>query len=202
MTAKHDTTLNPRVYVACLGCYTAGRLHGEWFEADEEMPGAVAEFFGTRGEDEPTVYCARSGGEEFVVHDDEGFGALELGECDYSTAARVGQWVRDLDEDDNAGWLAGRADLVTHLHVHLYSASDLDPEHLRRSADFARDEYQGEFDSLEDWAADYHEEVGTVPQGFKLATYIDWERVARDAELGGDVFTVKVGGKVHVFWNR
>jgi antirestriction protein len=63
--------------------------------------------------------------------------------------------------------------------------------------------YQGGHDSLEAWAAQFLEDSGSlaeVPES--LRGYIDFEAWARDAELGGDVFTVEVDGVVHVFWSR
>jgi antirestriction protein len=218
------TSLGPRVYVACLACYNSGKLHGEWFDANDDLPGNVAEYFGTDAESEsicpacgddldgdgmhvggvdcgqdpePSPRCKVSGGEEFLVHDYEGFGALKIGECSYETAAAVGQWIRDLDD-----WAA---ELTTALHVHRWGAADLDAHHLERSAEEFDGHYSGEHASLADWAADLHSEA--VPDSIKIndipaSSYIDWERVARDAELGGDVFTIELDGKVHVFWNR
>jgi antirestriction protein len=177
------SALEPRVYIACLGCYNAGCLHGEWFDADDELPGKVAESFGTSApgdDEEPTILChciaqlgregapdVICGGEEFVVHDSEGFGFMKIGEVGYEEAAEVGQKLRDLGDD---------AELVTAVFNHLGSGTSLDDAET-----FYRDNYQGAFDSLEDWAYDSYEQCGDIPKG-PLASYLG-------------------GGKVHVFLN-
>ena len=52
------------------------------------------------------------------------------------------------------------------------------------------------------WAYDFHESCGTLPDG-PLANYVDFAAIGRDAELGGDIFTIDAGGgAVHVFWSR
>ena len=64
-----------------------------------------------------------------------------------------------------------------------------------------QDSYQGEFDSLGDWAEHLLEDMGTlkeVPES--LRGYIDFESWARDAELNGEVYALEQGSKVHVFW--
>ena len=33
----------PRIYVACLAAYNAGRLHGEWIDADQQIDALWAE---------------------------------------------------------------------------------------------------------------------------------------------------------------
>lgn len=36
-----------------------------------------------------------------------------------------------------------------------------------------------------------------------LAFYIDYEKMGRDLELGGDIFTIDTGYKeIHIFWNH
>ena len=49
---------------------------------------------------------------------------------------------------------------------------------------------------------DFAEELTSeVPE--HLAFYIDYERMGRDMELSGDVFTVETGyQEVHVFWSH
>ncbi len=45
------------------------------------------------------------------------------------------------------------------------------------------------------------EETTEIPQS--LANYIDYEAMARDLELNGDLFTVETGFKeVHIFWSH
>ena len=63
--------------------------------------------------------------------------------------------------------------------------------------------YQGGWRSLEDWAESFMEDTGQL-QGMpeNLRCYFDFERFARDCELGGDIVTFEVAGEVHVFSSR
>jgi len=60
--------------------------------------------------------------------------------------------------------------------------------------------YQGEYDDLSDWAEQFAKDTGASMENYE--NYIDWERVGNDAEMGGDIFTVEIDGKVHVFWSH
>jgi hypothetical protein len=54
---------------------------------------------------------------------------------------------------------------------------------------------------LADYAQELTEETDQIPPS--LVYCIDYERMTRDMELGGDVFTVKAAShEVHVSWNR
>lgn len=55
--------------------------------------------------------------------------------------------------------------------------------------------------SPEDYAEELTEETTQIPE--HLAFYIDYEKMGRDMELGGDVFTIETGyQEVHIFWNH
>jgi antirestriction protein len=176
----------PRVYVADLAAYTAGRLHGEWVDLDgdasenhDRLRSAV-----TRVLDESPV----AGAEEVALHDYEGFGELRLGEYeDLETVARAAALINEHGE------------VFAALVSHLGGARYLD-EAIRHMAE----QYQGRHDSLEAWAEEYLEDAGSlseVPES--LRHYIDFEAWARDAELNGDVFSIATSeGAVHVFFNH
>ena len=66
---KNDDT--PRVYVACLGCYNEGVLHGKWMDADElesewEREGRcfTSGFY-------PMTACKKLYHDEWAIHDSE-----------------------------------------------------------------------------------------------------------------------------------
>jgi antirestriction protein len=64
----------PRIYVACLASYNAGRLFGAWIRADQEPDELLAEI---------AAMLARSplpGAEEWAIHDQEGFDPVRLSE--------------------------------------------------------------------------------------------------------------------------
>lgn len=55
--------------------------------------------------------------------------------------------------------------------------------------------------SLADYVQELTEECMTIPE--RLRSYIDWQAMAHDAELGGDLFTIETGyEEVHVFAGR
>ena len=63
--------------------------------------------------------------------------------------------------------------------------------------------YAGDFDSEEDWAAEFWDETGmlqSIPSD--LQGYIDYTSYARDCRLGGDVTFVREQGRIHVFVNN
>jgi len=65
----------------------------------------------------------------------------------------------------------------------------------------AEEDYCGSYESLADYAQELTEETTQIPES--LAYYINYEAMARDLELNGDVFTLETGYRgVHVFWNR
>ena len=66
-----------------------------------------------------------------------------------------------------------------------------------------QDQYLGCFESIEDYAMDYIESTGSLRQlPESLQYYFDYERFARDLEMGGDIFTIETSYReVHVFSN-
>ncbi len=71
---------------------------------------------------------------------------------------------------------------------------------LDEAIQLIEDNYQGEFDSLEAWADDQLEQTGqlnALPS--QLRMYFDFAAFARDCELNGDIFTVEIDGRTHVF---
>ena len=61
--------------------------------------------------------------------------------------------------------------------------------------------YHGQFASLADYMEELTTESVMIPEALRY--YVDWEGMARDAEMGGDLFTIETAhGEVHVFSNR
>lgn len=55
----------------------------------------------------------------------------------------------------------------------------------------AEDNYCGCYKSLADYAQELTEETTQIPEN--LSCYIDYERMRRDMEMSGDVFTIATG---------
>lgn len=62
--------------------------------------------------------------------------------------------------------------------------------------------YCGEYESVADFAQELTEEtVSNIPEN--LQSYIDYESMGRDLELGGDIITFELGfEEIHIFWSR
>lgn len=168
-----NTPSTPRVYVACLASYNAGKLHGEWTDATDadEIRECITRVLATS-----TV----PGAEEYAIHDYDGFGEITsmLGEHpDLDTLAEHGRMI----EEHGQAWIA----YVGNVHIDFASAEDF------------TDTFHGEYDS----AADYVEEAyegHEIPDW--LRGYVDWESMAHDWTQGGDITAISTGhGTVYLF---
>jgi antirestriction protein len=167
-------TEQPRIYVACLAAYNNGYLHGAWIDAAQE-PWAIY--------DAVRVMLSASpieGAEEWAIHDYEGFGGVRIEE--YASFDRVSELAAFLAEHGGIG-----AALLDYYSGDLAEAREaLEDRHL------------GEYASLADYMQDMTEEATAIPNSLRY--YIDWQAMARDAELNGDLFTVSTAWDVvHVF---
>ncbi len=74
--------------------------------------------------------------------------------------------------------------------------SDIDE--ARKAAD---ENYCGCYKSLADYAEELTDQTTQIPES--LTYYIDYEKMGRDMELGGDVFTIETGyEELHICWNH
>ena len=160
----------PRVYVACLASYNSGILYGRWIDADQDADD-IAEDIATMIDGSPT-----EGAEEWAIHDTECLPGV--GEhTDLETVAEIGQAIAAASEPDA---------LMAWLEYDSY-----------RTVDEFDDRYCGHFDSPADYAADYYESIGQDLG--PLASYVDWELVARDMGIEGTLFIDAKGGGVYCF---
>ena len=59
--------------------------------------------------------------------------------------------------------------------------------------------YSGCYKSLADYAEELTDGTTEIPE--HLQYYIDYERMGRDMELGGDIYTIETAyDEVHIFW--
>ena len=121
-----------------------------------------------------------TGAEEWAIHDYEGFGDVRIEE--YTGFERVSALASFITEHGEIG-----AALLDYYCGDLEEASEA-----------ITDRYMGEHASLADYVQEVTEETTTIPQA--LQYYIDWQAMARDVEMNGDVFTVSTAHDVvHVF---
>lgn len=167
----------PRVYVACLACYNAKKLHGHWLDADDGLSDAVSEAFELNEEG-----FAPCGGEEFLCHDLEGF-PEGTGEIGVSEAEELGAALREHGEILGLVMAHHRCDVAEALRY--------------------LEEGYSIWYRLSDWAQDYYDQTGdlaNIPVG--ILGHIDWEGVADEMMMGGGFWHLEHGGSVYVFWSR
>ncbi|HRX40819.1 MAG TPA: antirestriction protein ArdA [Parvularculaceae bacterium] len=166
----------PRIYVACLAAYNNGFLHGRWIEAT--TPGDIMAQVRAMLAESP-----EPGAEEWAIHDYEGFEDCALSE--YASFESVCALADFIEEHGALG-----AKLYRHLGDDLGEARA------------AFEDYAGEFRSAADFAEQLHEDAGTaIPESLRY--YIDWEALARDMTLNGEIMVFETGfDEIHVFWSR
>jgi antirestriction protein len=169
-------TTEIRIYVADLAAYNAGFLHGAWIDATLEV-GDIQDQVNEMLQASPVCDA-----EEYAIHDYEGFGGYSLGEyAGLESAHDIAAFLSEFPETSGA--------LLSHF-------GDLDD--ARKAAE---DSYIGCYKSLADYAQEITEETTEIPQN--LSYYIDYEAMARDMEMNGDVFTITESrDQVHIFWSH
>lgn len=171
---------SPQIYVASLADYNAGRLHGAWIDAAQPVA-RIREEIQRMLEASTEPFC-----EEWAIHDYAGFGGLKLSEYE------------PLDELAEAAYLIGRfGEVFAALLNHFGGLTQ-----LAEAREAMQYRYLGEFDSLRDYAHDAMKDLcgsalETLPPVIEWC--IDWEKVADELEMGGDVFSLEVNYRVHVF---
>jgi antirestriction protein len=167
---------NRRIYAACLSSYNAGKLIGAWIDMAEVLD----------SEDLKARVQAAIKGEEWAIHDHEGWYGLLKGEYPdleklYETHTEL-QQQEDTCVDENA----------------IVAAIALSDEY----SDFTKimNEYRGCFDKAGDYAYEQAEECGDlkgIPEFYR--NHICWESVERELEIGCDIYVHTVNGSRYIF---
>lgn len=180
-TKEKDTTKNtPRIYVASLADYNAGRLLGRWIDADQPAEVIHDAIQSMLAESKEMV------AEDWAIHDYENFGSLRLSEfSDIASIAETAQLIVEHGE------------VFAELLGHLGGLSSL--EEAKR---YMEEGYRGAFDRVADYVEElledcYGDVLSKLPDFLRY--HIDYESVARDFEMAGDILTFECDGKVHIF---
>lgn len=166
-----------RIYVADLAAYNNGKLHGVWINACDDLDTIKTQI------NEMLAKSPEGFAEEYAIHDYEGFGGYTLSEYESIDATH-----------DIACFIAEHPDFGGELLNHF--GSD-----LGEASTAAEENYCGCYKSLADYAQELTEETTQIPES--IAYYVDYERMGRDMDLNGDIFTIETGYEtVHIFWNH
>lgn len=169
-----DTPPTPRVWIACLAAYNAGTLHGAWVDADQDAE-EIAEAI-----DAVLASSPISSAEEYDIHDYDACYGMRPQSTTAEHIAEMGHFI------------AEHGELGVRVAAHF-------GDDLKQASDALDESFRGEYDSLADFAEELVRE--TLELSDLALAYFDFERYARDLDLGGDVFTIPLkGGKVAVFW--
>lgn len=166
-----------RIYVADLAAYNNGILHGVWIDAcddPEDIKMQINKMLAESPEEDA---------EEYAIHDYEGFEGYSVSEW---------RGIEELHEiacfiDENPGIGGG---LLSQFGDNL--------EEARLAIEEA---YAGCYESLADYAEELTEQTTEIPDS--LSYYIDYDRMGRDMEMSGDIFTIDTAhNEIHVFYNQ
>ena len=167
----------PRLYIADLAAYNAGHLHGIWIDACDDLDD-IKEAIKTMLDNSPV-----SDAEEVAIHDYEGFEGYEIGEYEGIKSAH-----------ETACFIEQHGKLGARL-LNDYCQDAQDAQH------YIKDKYQGCYGSTADYAQEQTEGQFKIPK--PLEFYIDYERMASDWEMSGDIFTIETtSDEVHIFNNH
>jgi antirestriction protein len=173
-TITTTRTEQPRIYVACLSAYNNGYLHGVWIDATQ---GEWAIWDGIQA---MLAASPLPDAEEHAIHDYEGFGDIRLPE--YASIETVVRLAAFFAEHGALG-----AAVLAHFCGNIEEATEA-----------LADNYLGCHASLADYVQEIAEETTAIPE--TLRCYIDWQAMARDVEINGDLFTVETAhDEIHVF---
>lgn len=166
-----------RIYVADLAAYNNGKLHGVWIDATQDLDDIQGQI------NKMLAESPESFAEEYAIHDYEGFGGYSVSEY---------EGIQSLHEI--ACFIEEHPDLAGELLSHFGDSV----EDARQAIE---ENYSGCYKSLADYAEELTEGSSAVPEN--LAYYIDYQRMGRDMELSGDIYTIETAhDEVHVFWSH
>jgi antirestriction protein len=176
---NQTVTVSPRIYVACLAAYNAGKLHGRWIDADQDSDKIWDEVAAMlKASPEPFA-------EEWAIHDFEGFGDIHLSESsDFKRVSVLARMIQD-HGDAFSIW---------------YNDQDGDYFDLDELEEKFLEQWQGAHDSEVAFVDSLLEDTGQLSELPQWArNYFDSEAYARDLRLSGDYSFVRHDGQVYVY---
>lgn len=165
-----------RIYVACLAAYNNGKLHGVWIDSTDDIDDIQDQI------NEMLESSPEEDAEEWAIHDYEGYGSYRLSEYEgIQSAHEIACFIEEHGEI--------AAELLSHFST------------IDEAKKAIEENYAGCHENVADFAEELTTDTTEIPES--LAFYIDYEKMGRDMELGGDIFTIETGYReVHIFWNH
>ena len=162
----------PKIYIACLASYNNGLLYGKWIDANQDTSVLEEEI------SEVLAGSPMADAEEWAIHDYDDFDDLRLSE--YESLETISQVAENIVE---------RGELFIEAYKYTNSIDE--------TIEMLNDRFIGYYDSVIDYAEEITD-ISTVPQ--HLQYYIDFESLARDIELSGEIHTFEVDNQIAVFF--
>lgn len=165
--------VEPRIYVASLSDYNAGRLLGKWIDADQDADG-IHEEIQAMLKSSPEAIA-----EEWAIHDYEGFGDWRPSESEsMEMISKVAQ--------------------AMETHGPAFSAYLADVNDLDYALEHFEDAFMGHYQSETDYAEELAYECYSVEDLGPLAPYIDYGAFARDLFMS-DYWSGEADSGIYVF---
>ncbi|PYJ10792.1 MAG: antirestriction protein ArdA [Verrucomicrobia bacterium] len=161
------TATECRIYVACLAAYNSGRLHGRWIDCDGKDADEI--------QAEVQAMLAKSpvaDAEEWAIHDTDGFGRM-VGE--YTSFEDVAAIAEALTGDHALGF---RFLMETGICNDAADAA-AQAEEVQWTTERPAEAVQSIYEEC------HSEEMDKLPEALRY--HIDWEGVARDWQMAGDL---------------
>ncbi|MGQ4003380.1 antirestriction protein ArdA [Francisellaceae bacterium CB52] len=162
----------PKIYIACLASYNNGILYGKWIDANQDASVLEEEI------SDILAGSPMADAEEWAIHDYDDFDDLRLSE--YESLETISQVAENIVE---------RGELFIEAYKYTNSIDE--------TIEMLNDRFIDYYDSVIDYAEEITD-ISTVPQ--HLQYYIDFESLARDIELSGEIHTFEVDNQIAVFF--
>ena len=167
------TNYSPKIYIACLASYNNGILYGNWIDANQDADVLSTEI------KEILAKSPMENAEEWAIHDYDDFDGINLSE--YESLENISAIAQNIIEHGS---------LFTETYKYTNNIDD--------TIQMIEDRFMGIYDSVTDYLEETTE-LSEVPE--HLRYYIDFELMARDLELGGDIITFETNNQTAIFSN-
>jgi antirestriction protein len=162
---------SPRIYVACLASYNAGKLHGAWIDATQDPEEIHAEIRAMLAE------SPEPGAEEWEIHDTDEFEKIEIEKASIEKISEIAQALEE------------------HGDPFVAYVNNVGLEHASEANFMAT--FRGTYESAAVYAEEtLEDQLSSLPD--TLRRYFDFAAYAEDLRHEAHTF-LEDSGQVHVF---